>query len=105
MIIGSDFRFRDDLKYDTTPIEILFSPWNGVIIRYTTLGVVEEELKDQARVRFAYDIIDSKTFTERKLRRDKKFNEALGLILNTIMLTLGEMNADRTENIEEFTEK
>ena len=105
MIINSDFRFRDDLKYDTTPIEILFHPWNGVIIRYTTLGVVEEELKDQARVRFAYDIIDSRTYSQRKLRRDKRFNDALGLILNTIMLTLGEVNEDRTDNIEEFVEE
>jgi len=105
MIIGQDFRFRDDMKMDTVPIEILTDPYKGVILRFTEVGV--EELNDgTAKLKYQYDLYEMGTHTETSLRKDKKFVEFAGLILNTIILEAAESDDavgenDSTEFVEE----
>ena len=105
MIIGQDFRFRDDMKTDTVPIEILTEPYKGVILRFTEVGV--EELNDgTAKLKYQYDLFEMGDHTETSLRKDNKFVEFAGLILNTIILEAAEADsADRESDIEEFGEE
>lgn len=110
---GVDFKFRDDLikeKTDTVPIELMVDFYRGIVYRYNKMQIVEE--KDQARMRFDYDIIVSGKLKEKNLRNDQRFNEMLGLILNKMMLDVAEyeqaredMNANRTDDTQEYFEE
>lgn len=85
MIIGEDFKFRDDLKTDTVPIELLTDPYKGVILRYTNVGI--KELEDNTAVlQFGYELYEMGNHTETKLRKDTKFQEHAGLVLNALIL-------------------
>jgi len=86
MIVGEDFKFRDDIKADTAPIEILTEPYKGVILRYTKVGIKEQEENDNVLLQFEYELIEMGEHTETKLRRDVKFQEFSGLILNALLL-------------------
>lgn len=106
MIVGQDFRFRDDMKEDTVPIEILTKPYNGVILRFTEVAV--QELEDgTAKVKFQYDLYGMGDHTETSLRKDTKFTEFAGLILNTIILEAAENpeNEVGTDDTTEFVEE
>ncbi len=94
MIIGTDFKFRDDLKdYDTLPVEILTGPYKGVILRYTQVAVQEQE-NDTAKLRFAFEFVENSGFKEKLLKEDSKFLTNAGLILNAMILgTVGEDDA------------
>ena len=86
MILDEDFKFRDDLKADTVPIELLTGPYKGVIYRYTATKLEENDAKTGAKLMFDYDFFETGTFTEAKLRKDKKFSFHIGLILNSLIL-------------------
>jgi len=107
MIPGKDFKFRDDLKYDTVPIEMLLSPYNDVIIRYQSISVKEIEEENRAVLQYSYDIISNGKFSKKELRKDSVFNEYLGLILNYMILeaTEAEENAIREDYSEEPVEE
>lgn len=85
MIIGEDYKFRDDLKHDTVPIEILSGPYKGIVLRYTKVMIKEQE-RENALIKFDYDLIETNKFKEKKLRQDKLFQEHIGLILNDMIL-------------------
>ncbi len=94
MIIGQDFKFRDDYKnFDTVPVEILTGPYKGVILRYTHVAIQEQE--DQtAKLKFGFDIIESPDIKKKKLRDDTKFMTVAGLVLNAMILeTVGDVDA------------
>jgi hypothetical protein len=87
MIIGQDFKFRDDYKnFDTVPVEILTGSYKGVILRYT--NVVIQEADDMAKLKFGFDIIESPDIKKKKLRNDTKFMTEAGLILNAMILEM-----------------
>lgn len=106
MILGTDFRFRDEYKNDTTAIELLTQSYKGVIYRYTKVAIKEPE-DGTAVLQFEYEIINPSSFEESKLRNDKYFQEHLGLILNTLILDVAEIENDeaRTNNSEKSTEE
>lgn len=85
MILGEDFKFRDDMKEDTVPIELLTDPYKGVILRYTNVGVKELE-NNTAILQFRYELYEMGDHTETKLRKDKQFQEHAGLVLNALIL-------------------
>ena len=88
MIIGQDFKFRDDYKnHDTVPIEILTGKYKGVILRYTNVAI-QEEANDTAKLKFGFDIIESPSIKKKKLREDTKFMTEAGLILNAMILEI-----------------
>ena len=101
MIIGQDFKFRDDYKkHDTVPIEILTGAYKGVILRYTDVMIQETE-DDTATLKFGYDIIESPSIKKKKLRDDKKFMTEAGLILNALILeSLGDIDAAGDDVVE-----
>jgi len=88
MIVNEDYRFRDDLakeEIDTVPIELLTGPFKGVILRYTRVAV-QEGFHD-ARLMFEYDILKMPgDFSQPGLRKNKMFEETIGLILNAMIL-------------------
>ena len=96
MIMGEDFRFRDDMKKDTVPIELLLDPYKEVIYRYTEVGVKENN-NHTATLKFDYELFEMGDHTATSLRKDKRFTEILGLILNTLILEAGE-NDNREDN-------
>ncbi len=107
MILNEDYKFRDDLfdpKKDgtTCPIEILTQPYTGVVFRFTTVQFKLDE-DNIPRLRFAYDLTETKKFSEMKLRQDEYFVKHLGLILNAVLLEMEEMNdiANRTDDHQE----
>lgn len=107
MIIGKDYRLRDDLYEEdkTLPIELLTGPYQGVILRYTTVAIKETE-GDQARMIFDYELLEMGNHTETSLRKDVRFTEHAGLVLNTMILeTLEEQNAARENDSTEFIEE
>jgi hypothetical protein len=93
MILGTDFKFRDEYQNDTTAIELLTEPYKGVIYRYTNVGLKEQE-DGTATLRFNYEFLDGGQFKEDKLREDRYFNDHLGLILNTLILDVVEMSSN-----------
>lgn len=102
MILGEDFKFRDDLIKETTetvPIELLTGPFKGVILRYTEVSVKEEE--DQARLQFQYDILKMPgKFSQPGLKKNKIFTKHIGLILNTLILEAVDKYEHGTGNTE-----
>lgn len=95
MILGMDFKFRDDLvasKMDTVAIELIAGPYKGIVYRYTKVNVKVDTDKDLAVLKFGYDLLElPKTFKQKILKKDKKFQEYLGLILNTLILEISDM--------------
>lgn len=107
MVIGKDYRLRDDLYEEdkTLPIELLTGPYTGVILRYTTVSIKEME-NDEAKMVFDYELLEMGDHTETSLRKDTKFTQYAGLVLNTMILeTLESNNAvgenDLNEPVEE----
>ena len=107
MIIGKDYLLRDDLYEEdkTLPIELLTGPYQGVILRYVKVSIKEME-NNQAKMIFDYDLLEMGNHTETSLRRDVKFTEHAGLVLNAMILeTLEEHNATRENDTTEFIEE
>jgi hypothetical protein len=89
MKINEDFKFRDELskdKKDTVPIELLTGIYKGVILRYTTVDIKEDVANDQATLKFQYELLEMGNHTETQLRKDKVFNEYIGLVLNALIV-------------------
>lgn len=108
MEIGKDYKFRDDMKdHDTVPIELLTEPWQGVILRYLAVGVKELE-NGTAKLQFSYELFEMGKHTETNLRKSKKFEEHIGLILNMMILEVSEASNEqdnREDNSDEFVEE
>lgn len=90
-MIGEDFKFRDDLmkkldKKDTCPMELTFDPYTGVVFSFKKVTIKEDKDTGVAKVLFEYFIHDAGKHTETKLRKDKRFEEHLGLVLNHLLL-------------------
>lgn len=111
MIEKSDFKFRDDMydvkKGETVPIEILIEPYKNVIIRYTRVSVKEQD-NGTAMLQFEYEVLKSGEYSETSLRKDKRFEQHLGILLNHLILEAAEGstdNADREDYSEESYEE
>jgi hypothetical protein len=107
MKINEDFKFRDDFKnLDTVPIELLLGEFKGVILRYTTVSVKENDDKT-ATLQFSYDLLEMGDHTETSLRRSKLFNDYIGLVLNTMILEVvdGELNESGKDDTEKLVEE
>lgn len=109
MIEKEDFRFRDDLvtkeaeeEGQTVPIEILTGPYKNVIFRYVKVGVKEKD-NGEAVLQFIYDLLEMAQHTETSLRKDYKFTEHLGILLNHLILETaqGIDNATRENDTQE----
>ena len=108
MELGTDYKFRDDLfnaKEDgsTVPIELILDPFAGVVYRYTTVRFKLGE-DDIPRLQFDYEIIQTNDLSMMTLRKNQKFNDAVGLILNTLLLDASEAEGaseTRTDDTKE----
>lgn len=99
MILGTDYKFRDDLfdkKEDgnTVPIELTLDPFTGVVYRYTQVAFKMDG--DIPRMMFDYEIIKTNDLSMMTLRKNEKFNQILGVILNTLLLDAADMGEDET---------
>lgn len=103
MKLNEDWRFRDDIKADTVPIEILTEPYKGVILRYTKVAIKEKE-NDSAVLNFEYELFEMGKHTEVALRKDKKFEYFAGLVLNSLILESVEGPNDNAKSGEDDTE-
>lgn len=103
MKMNEDWRFRDEIKADTVPIEILTEPYKGVILRYTKVAIKEKE-NDSAVLNFEYDLFEMGKHTEVSLRKDKKFEYFVGLVLNSLILESVEGPNDNAKSGEDDTE-
>lgn len=108
MIVGTDYKFRDDMKEDTVPIELLTDPYKGVILRYTQVSI-HEEANGTARLKFDYELFETGDHTMTKLRNDKNFSQHVGLILNAMILDITDMETEKNESgtndSEEYSEE
>jgi hypothetical protein len=105
MILNIDFRFSNVYNTDTSAIELLTEAYKGVIFRFTNVGVKEND-DGTATLKFAYDILSPGKFKEDLLRKDDYFERHLGLILNTLIIDIAELDGavrenDPTEFVEE----
>ena len=90
MEAGTDFKFRDDLfdakeEGTTCPIELILDPFTGVVYRYTTVKFKLDE-DDIPKLQFDYEIVKTNDLSMITLRKNQKFNDVVGLILNTLLL-------------------
>lgn len=101
MELGTDYKFRDDLFKNedgtTCPIELTIEPFSGIIYRYTTVAFKLGE-DDVPRLQYDYEIIKTNDLSMVTLRKSQNFNEILGLILNSMLLDLGDAEANETRN-------
>lgn len=102
---NNTFKFRDDLykleNGDTVPIELLTGPYSGVIYRYVRIHV-QEKKSGEAVMRFQFELLEMGNHTETSLRKDPKFTEHIGLLLNHLILEAAEADsANRASDIEE----
>lgn len=88
MIMGEDFVLRADLPNDPVPIEIKGGPFEGVVFNFKEIGMkLDEGNSDEGlRIRFSYDIIDPKNYSNRTLQKSPAFREYAGLILNSMLI-------------------
>ena len=98
MEMGKDYKFRDDIKEDTVPIEIMIDPYRGVVYRYTAVGARVLEENKQAVLQFKFDVLNPGIFSEVTLRKDKYFEKHIGLILNALILESVEAPEDVGED-------
>lgn len=110
-MLSKDFRFRDDIKADTVPIEILEGPFAGVVLRFTSVQIREQE-DGTARMLFDYELHEMKHHSETSLRKNVKFTETAGLILNQLILEKvdtdnnpGSLNEHREDDSEGIVEE
>ena len=94
MELGIDYIFRDDLfnpeKDGTTcPIELKLDPYAGIVYRYTTVTFHMGE-DNIPRLLYDYEIEKTNDLSMVTLRKNQKFNEVLGLILNGLLLDASE---------------
>ena len=94
MELGTDYKFRDDLfdlkqEGTTVPIELILDPFAGVCYRYTTVTFKMGE-DNVPRILYDYEIIKTNDLSMITLRKNEKFNNILGLILNTLLLDASE---------------
>lgn len=94
MELGVDYIFRDDLfdaKKDgtTCPIELKLDPYAGIVYRYTTVTFQMGE-DNIPRLLYDYEIEKTNDLSMTTLRKNQKFNEVLGLILNGLLLDASE---------------
>jgi len=110
MIGVNDFRFRDDLTKpesgDTVAIEILTGPYKNVIFRYVRVSVREKE-ENEAVLQYQYELIEMGNHTETQLRKDTRFSQHLGILLNHLILESLETQqyANRENDSEKFNEE
>jgi len=102
MEIGVDFKFRDDKKADTVPVELIGEPYNGIVFRFTSVAI-KEEVGQSATIKFDYELFESVEHTMIGLRKDKKFNEHIGLVLNSMILEAIDAADNGTSNITKPT--
>ena len=110
MEAGIDYKFRDDLfdsKKDksTVPIEIMVDPFAGVVYNYTTVTFRVDE-NDVPRIGYDYEIIKTNDLSMMTLRKNEKFNQTIGLILNALLLDAADQEngmdiETRTDNPKE----
>ena len=108
MEAGTDFKFRDDLfnakeAGSTVPIELVIEPFTGVVYRYTTVTFKMGE-DNVPRLLYDYEIVKTNDLSMTTLRKNEKFNAALGLILNTLLLDSSEaegVSETRTDDTKE----
>lgn len=94
MELGTDYKFRDDLfnekeEGSTVPIELTLDPFAGIVYRYTTVKFKVGE-DDIPRLQYDYEIIKTNDLSMLTLRKSENFNRILGLILNAMLLDLGD---------------
>ncbi len=105
MILNIDYRFSNVYNTDTSAIELLTEAYKGIIFRFTNVGV-RENLDETATLRFAYEILSSGKFKEELLRKDEYFERHLGLILNSLIIDIAEIDGATGENNStEFVEE
>jgi hypothetical protein len=108
MELGKDYFIADDKGLETSPVEILIDPFKGVKFRFTVVRFKLDKNEDGeqfARVQFDYELLDPMKFTETQLRKNKVFEEFVGLILNSIMLDATEHgHMDDVVDVEEKDE-
>ena len=105
MIFNIDYRFSNVYNTDTSAIELLTEAFKGVIFRFTNVGVRENQ-DETATLRFSYEILSSGKFKEELLRQDPYFEHYLGLILNTLIIDIAELDGAARENDStEFVEE
>ena len=110
MELGNDYIFRDDLfnakeEGTTVPIELKLDPFTGVVYRYTVVKFKMDE-DNIPRLQYDYEIIKTNDLSMVTLRKNEKFNAALGLILNALLLDASEQEngmdvETRTNNHQE----
>jgi hypothetical protein len=112
MFVNKDYKFRDDLvktHSDTVPIELLMDPFKGIIFKFASVKIREEEDRSAAHMSFDYVLLEKLDFIETKLRKNKEFQHTLGLILNAMILEFAdnyqETDADREDYSEEPVEE
>lgn len=102
MVLGEDYIFRDDLKEDTVPIELLTGPYKGVTLRYTTVAIQEQE-NNTAKLKFDYELYETGDHTMVGLRKDDRFQHHIGLILNSMILE--SLEAPQNESRDDYFEE
>ena len=108
MELGIDYIFRDDLfnakeEGTTVPIELKLDPFAGIVYRYVTVKFKLHE-DDIPRITYDYDIIKTNDLYMVTLRKNPKFNEVIGLILNGLLLDASEaegVSETRTDDTKE----
>jgi hypothetical protein len=85
MILGEDYMFIDKIKADTTPLKLLTGPYKDVVYRYINMSV-KENTDDTATLVFDYELFEMGNHTETTLRKDDRFTEHIGLVLNALIL-------------------
>ena len=97
MILGIDYRFSNVYNTDTSAIELLTEAYKSVIFRFTNVGIRENE-DATATLRFSYEVLSSGKFKEELLRQDPYFEHHLGLILNSLIIDIAELDGAAGEN-------
>ena len=114
MELGTDYKFRDDLfnakeEGTTCPIELTLDPFTGIVYCYTTVKFKLGE-DDIPRIQFEYEIIKTNDLSMMTLRKNEKFNQTIGLILNALLLDAADQEngmdiETRTDNPEESNQE
>lgn len=90
---GKDFRFLDFKDSDITGIELLIPEFKNVVYHYGSAKIIEEG--DHARVVFGYTLVHpGELWDIDELNDNESFHTILGEVLNYILMTKAELDAN-----------
>lgn len=100
-ISDDDFSFVENPQEDFYGVKLKGGQYNGVIVVYGKVSILEDTATDTAKLSFTYTVQDSGKYQPDQLEKDEAFNNYLGELLTYFVTSQMENDQEQTIGSEE----